>query len=53
MEKKKKGKLSKCPDISILEDLYINQGLTALEIAKQFNVLVYTVRGWIYKARKK
>ena len=50
IKKKKGGRPTARPDENTLATLYAS--MTAREIAEQYHVSEYTVRGWINRARK-
>lgn len=51
LKKKAGGRPSKCPELEKLNTLYCE--FSAREIAEFYGVSVRTVRGWVYRARKK
>ena len=51
IKRKESGRPSKRPNDAELSMLY--ERMTAAELAKHYQVSVYTVRNWIYKSRHK
>lgn len=50
LKPKKRGRPSRCPDLKILNDMYLT--MTTTEIAEVMGVPRETVRGWIKRARR-